>query len=414
MQDENLAGDISAAPHAARPWSPDRMDLRRILAAILLDEISKLRRKSLPPDMADGWDDSTRIDEDGLGLDSLALLGVCSRVSQYFHLHEVGIEDYLFVRRTFGEWIEIVATSIAIRSERLTFQTSGGSGAPKPCTHEIAALLAEVEDHARRFSGCQRVLAFTPCHHIYGFLFSVALPRLLERPVADARAWSPGKLSQALQPGDLLIATPFLWRLLLTALGSFPPGVTGVSSTAPLPDDLRTDLETAGLDRLVEIYGSSETAGVGVRDTGESHFRLLPFWRLEPATGELARMVGGAEIRLAPQDHLVFADSARFLPRGRRDGAVQIGGVNVFPAHVAEVVRRHPAVLDCAIRCDGDASSQRLKAFVALRSEGIGEDAVAKDLEQWMREQLSASERPVSVAYGAALPRDGMGKQIDW
>lgn len=392
----------------------DRLDIQRLLQALLADELQTLKRRSLPPDLPATWGAEARLDEEGLGFDSLALLQACSRVNQFFHLHEVGIEDYLFIRRTLGDWIEIVETALRIKSVRITFQTSGSTGSPKACTHAISALSEEIVAQAAHLGDVRRVVAFVPCHHIYGFLFTVALPKRLQVECVDARAWSPGKLKLELRPGDLLVSTPFHWRILLTSLAAFPNGLIGVSSTAPMPADLRTDLTNAGLSRLVEIYGSSETAGVGYRASADAGFQLFPFWRWDQATQHLVRTIDGERQQFKPQDSLAFQDAIHFRPQGRTDGAVQIGGTNVFPEHVAAIIRRHPLVVDCAIRLDGEGASQRLKAFIALGSDGDERGCNPDEIESYIQRELKVAERPIRIAYGQQLPRSPIGKLIDW
>jgi len=383
-------------------------DIRRLLRAILADEWGRFRRKTPPPDLEAGWDDATRLDEDGAGFDSLALLEACSRVSQFFHLHEVGIEDYLFVRRELGQWVEIVRTALEMRHERLTFQTSGSTGTPKPCTHEVADLAREVEAHAAIFSDARRVLSLVPCHHIYGFLFTVLLPRRLGVAAIDVRTWSPGVFAARAEPGDLVVATPVQWRALRAMLPCFPQGLIGVASTAPMPDDLRVALAEAGLARLVEIYGSSETAGVGFREGGGA-FTLLPYWRRR----DDGLWRDGAEAPVVPQDDLAFLDDAHFLPRGRRDGAIKVGGVNVFPERVAAAIRTAPGVVDCVVRGDGAGVAQRLKTFVVLSEQAQADPDAPARLEAWIAENLLPRERP-NVTFGPAVPRNAMGKVADW
>ena len=67
-----------------------------------------------------------------------------------------------------------------------------------------------------------------------------------------------------LRAGDLVVGYPDFWRAIARAGRALPGGVIGITSTAPCPADVAGDLQSLGLDTLVELYGSSETAGVGV------------------------------------------------------------------------------------------------------------------------------------------------------
>ena len=41
------------------------------------------------------------------------------------------------------------------------------------------------------------------------------------------------------------------------------------------------------------------------------------------------------------QDDHIWPDERHFIPQGRKDYAVQVGGVNVYPAHVEKVLASH-------------------------------------------------------------------------
>ena len=66
------------------------------------------RNAPVPAHVHNGWDRSTDLGPDGRGLDSLALLEVVARVNQIFALHTTGVEDYMFVRPTLGDWTDLL------------------------------------------------------------------------------------------------------------------------------------------------------------------------------------------------------------------------------------------------------------------------------------------------------------------
>ena len=98
---------------------------------------------------------------------------------------------------------------------------------------------------------------------------------------------------------------------------------------------------------------------------------------------------------------------------GRKDRAVQVGGINVFPAQVAARLAAHPLVAEATVRLDTDLPEPRLKAFVTLRGRKAHAPA-ARALEAWCRDNFPAPERPVLIEIGQALPRNAMGKMTDW
>lgn len=396
---------------------------RRVMMSLIADEIGRLQRREVSVAEAANWSDDAPLGEGeppALNLDSLARIDVAARLNQFFHLHEVGIEDYLLIEKTVGRWDAIVGEGLKLRFEEITFQTSGSTGVPKTCIHKVADLWAEAIELAEVLRQPRRIVSMVPPHHIYGFLFTALLPSLLDIPVLDARAISPGNLKAQLAPGDLVVATPHLWRYLATSLPRFPDGVQGSCSTAPMPADLARQVVAQNLARLVEVYGSSETAGIGWRDDPASPFRLFETWEVTSDREALLRR-GPDGVAGSPQPFadIVAFECARCLrPVGRRDGAVQIGGVNVFPARVQKAIEACDGVQEAAVRLfavGGDEARARLKAFVVPREQASGLDPA---FEQAIRREIASSlgelERPVAYRFGAALPRSAMGKLTDW
>jgi len=113
-------------------------------------------------------------------------------------------------------------------------------------------------------------------------------------------------------------------------------------------------------------------------------------------------------------DEMIWEDDTHFYPVRRKDGAVQIGGVNVFPDAVAQKISTHPSVKECRIRLIGNENDSRLKAFIVL-SDGISySPETRRAISEWLYTHLPAPERPVSLTFGAAIPRNDMGKEQDW
>jgi 4-coumarate--CoA ligase (photoactive yellow protein activation family) len=296
----------------------------------------------------------------------------------------------------------------------LTFRTSGSSGTPRRCSHLLAGLWREVDALARLLPGRRRVLSAVPAHHIYGFLFTVLLPQSGESPlpVLDLRGASPAALAAQLAPGDLVVAHPDFWNAVAALAPVFPGDVAGVSSGAPCPDDTARTLAAGGL-RLLQVYGSSETAGVGTREEAGEPYRLLPYWRRGEADDTIEREADGLVQGFGLQDRLEWIDGERFVPNGRIDQAVQVGGANVYPAYVAEVLALHPGVQECVVRPMRPDEGSRLKAFVVPAADQVPASLRAA-LDAWIAERLTPPERPAALSFGPALPRQPGGKPADW
>lgn len=412
-------------------WWAHRPTLLRVVSDLLAGELALMRpghiRRPLP------WPRGLDLAAD-LGADSLELLGLATAMEQVLAIGCIGEEQVLADPRL-DAWVEAAAAGLADGGDIVSFRTSGSSGAPKACSHALADLEQEAGLLASLFPGVRRIVGLVPSHHIYGFLFTVLLPRALglaPDAVRDLRAMSPGSVARQLQPGDLLVAYPDFWQAFAAVAEKLPEGVTGVSSTAPCPDEVARAVAARGLVRLVQVYGSSETAGVGWRDSPDEDYRLFPYWEVNegadrsavasPDKGGVALTrvrTDGSRAGYPLQDKLAWSAPGRFRPAGRIDHAVQVGGMNVFPGYVADVLRMHPMVEDAAVRLMRPDEGRRLKAFVVTRCaappEGSQEAArLRAELGAWLAERLSTPERPAAYSFGPALPRQANGKLSDW
>ncbi len=393
--------------------------LHRFLVDLIGAEAKRLRPGGIVP--PGPWAPDTRLDEAGLGFDSLERLQLGAALCEALHLHESGLEDYLLAQPGLDGWCALSAEALRRFSATLTFRTSGSTGVPKSCPHPLAELEREVDALAALLAplqaGGSRVLAAVPCHHIYGFLFTVLLPRRLGGlPVLDLRRHAPGAVPGLARRGDVVVGHPAFWAATARAApGGWPSGVTGVTSTAPCPADTATALRAAGLHRLLQIHGSSETAGLGWRDAPDAPYTLLPHWQRDNGDGvQHLPAAGGPPPAVDIPDRLDWLDRRRYRVCGRQDGAVQVGGTNVFPARVREVLRAHADVADAAVRLMHPAEGTRLKAFIVPRDADADPDALRASLDTFATLHLSVPERPRSYSFGSLLPAGPMGKAADW
>lgn len=373
----------------------DRAALRRILQ-------DKLRADSAAADAlpATPWPDDFPV-----GADSLERMALAGAINEMFHLHETGIEDLLLARRSFGGWLDIVSQAWLSHPQHITFSTSGSTGVPKPCPHGMANLAAEAAEHAARLRP-GRILSAVPSHHIYGFIFGILLPLHAVCPVLDLRRTLPA--GGAFRPDDVIVSFPDHLRFLARTFSRLP-AVTAVTATAAMPEALARDMRARGLARLVEIYGASETGGIGWRDDPGAPFTLLDRWSAatpEPdGTWRLTLADGSAAVT---PDEIRQQGARGFTLLRRRDGAVQIGGINVFPERVAAVLATHPRVREARVRL---GQGGRLKALVVPGDDGAG---LADELRAWSNANLTVSERPLALTMARAVPTGAMGKDADW
>jgi long-chain acyl-CoA synthetase len=415
------------APGEALLWWREPGLLRRFVADLLQSEMALLR--------PGGWAWPAAVQTDihwvrDLQADSLEMMSLFAAFADALPMQTPDMVDAMHEHPTWHGWSGVLATAMeaayAESGARMSmrFRTSGSTGTPKSCVHPLGDLLQEMHAMAAVLAEqtvpVERVVSTVRSHHIYGFLFTVLLPRMLCQPavpVLNLQGRAPLGLEQSLQRGDLVVAFPDWWRAALRTPPRFPGGVTGVSSTAPCPEDVAQTALGAGLQELLHVYGSSETAGVGWRasSAGVDGFKLHAFWQRVTESPHLQRThFDGITSLVALQDALTWLDGGRFVPGSRLDATVQVGGVNVDLAQLQAKLQAHPAVQAVALRLHPFAGTPRIKAFVVPADPASTNEALCEELGDWCRKHLAPAARPAHMAFGRALPVNAQGKPTDW
>lgn len=326
---------------------------------------------------------------------------------------QFAMDSELLRGKSITQMAELIAKLTNGRPEQLTFFTSGSTGTPVPAKSDFADLEQEIHSLAQIFTGRKRIISFVPRHHIYGFLFSILLPKALGIPV-ELRAALPGaEQIKTMRPGDLIIAFPLLWKKLAKLNCTFPDDVYGVTSTGPCPAETISSLRALGLSRMTEVYGSSETGGVGFRHDPADMYTLLEHWKRTGDSSIERTSADSSKHEHTLQDNLEWQDANRFKPLKRSDKAVQVGGINVYPARVEEFFKKFPQIKDCTVRLMRPEEGERLKIFIVPTAE-IENAALEKELRNLANKELSRHEKPGKYDFGPNLPVSDMGKLSDW
>ncbi|MCH2454876.1 MAG: hypothetical protein MK192_04155 [Idiomarina sp.] len=210
-------------------------------------------------------------------VDSLEWMAIAGRVVQFFNMEESGIEDYLLRKNTLSDWADIVAKAREIASEDITVTTSGSTGEPKACQHSWSNLADEsqfLSDLIKQQSAqVNQVVALVPSHHIYGLLFSVLLPDILDVPVARGFKAFQKLTSGSLQQGDLVIGFPEALTQATRLLNHIPSEVTfTVSGRVDNAVSIKgTNVYLSRIEATIESHPGVEAAAVRKKkpDEGE-------------------------------------------------------------------------------------------------------------------------------------------------
>ena len=98
---------------------------------------------------------------------------------------------------------------------------------------------------------------------------------------------------------------------------------------------------------------------------------------------------------------------------GRDDDVITSSGYRIGPTEIEDCLTRHPAVALAAVVGKPDAlRTEIVKAFIVLKSGHSPSDALAADIQGFVKTRLSAHEYPREVAFIDEMPMTTTGKVI--
>ncbi|WP_192980250.1 acyl-CoA synthetase family protein [Pseudomonas sp. EggHat1] len=314
---------------------------------------------------------------------------------------------------------------------RLTLCTSGSSGEPKLIDKSLAQLANEVEALERLWGqnlGQASILGSVACQHIYGLLFRLLWPLCAGRPLYRRAVPFPEDLQRiSLDQGDFAwIASPALLKRMGDNLDwSALSRVKQVfSSGGALPGEAAESLHERLGQWPTEIYGSSETGGIGWRQ-GDTAWQ--PFPGVELSLDETGAL------RIAspylPAGHIEqSADAAeigtdgRFVLRGRLDRIVKLEEKRISLPMLEQALVSHDWVTDARLGVIQEGRAF-LGAVLALSTNGVhalrnqGRRTVTETLRRHLAEHCEAIALPRRWRLLLELPYSSQGKlaqsQID-
>ncbi len=109
----------------------------------------------------------------------------------------------------------------------------------------------------------------------------------------------------------------------------------------------------------------------------------------------------------------------RYYFQGRRDGAINVGGLKVYPEEVEAVLNRHPEVQLSLVKTKKNPITGALVvADVLLKDRSTPEGESARELQQtikkFCRESLAPHKVPAAINFVPALAISETGKLVRW
>jgi acetyl-CoA synthetase len=98
---------------------------------------------------------------------------------------------------------------------------------------------------------------------------------------------------------------------------------------------------------------------------------------------------------------------------GRDDDVITSAGYRIGPTEIEDCLIRHPAVALAAVVGKPDTlRTEIVKAFIVLKSDFAASDALAAEIQAFVKTRLSAHEYPREIAFIASMPMTTTGKVI--
>ena len=91
----------------------------------------------------------------------------------------------------------------------------------------------------------------------------------------------------------------------------------------------------------------------------------------------------------------------------RKKELIIVGGYNVYPREVEEVIYNHPDIVECAvIGLPDDNFGESVKAYVVSKNQSLSEEA----LLEYCKAYLAKYKVPRSIEFISELPKNATGK----
>lgn len=331
--------------------------------------------------------------------------------------------------------------------------TSGTSGRPKGVKLTHGNLRSNIEGTIEHtgFRDADCFLGVLPQFHSFGLTGLTILPLVAGAKVVYTARFVPKKLVTLIKKHkpEIFLAIPSMYNALLTVKSAEPGDFASlryaVSGGEPLPRAVADNFAERFGVRIIEGYGLTETSPIAALSTPEqvrdgAVGRLLPDVesRIIDDEGHIQDDGGEGEIFLRgpnimagyhkmPEATAEVIDGEGFFRTGdwgkvdadgylyitgRKKEMLIIGGENVFPREIEEVLDKHPAVKQSAVVGRTDPSRGEVPvAFVEL-NEDAGDSFDEKELRSYAREHLPNFKVPKEVRVLDALPRNPTGKVL--
>lgn len=295
-----------------------------------------------------------------------------------------------------------------------------------------------------------RILAVLPLFHGFGMSVTMNAPLLAGGEIVLLPRFAALEVLKTIQKTrpDFFIGAPAMFVALSSAPGVDKYDLRSVKGifvgAAPLTKAIKEEFESHSGARLIEGYGLTEavtaimanpyggqhklgsiglpfpdvdvkivsldgTADLAPGETGEIALRsptvMLGYCNQPDATAEAVRAGW-----LYTGDIGYMDEDGYFYITDRKKELIIVGGFNVFPREIDEVVSLHPKVKEgAAVGIPDERKGERIKLVVVLKP---GQTATAEEIIAYCRQRLAPYKTPSEVEFRSELPKSMIGKVL--
>ena len=294
----------------------------------------------------------------------------------------------------------------------------------------------------------ERILAVLPLFHGYGMNVTMNAPVLSGMEIVLLPKFSAKGMAKAIHKyrPSITAAVP----TILVALSSLPNvdkfdfgSLKAVwVGAAPLTEAIKSNFEARTGGRAIEGYGLTEAVTAIMANPYLGKHKVgsigLPFPDVD------AKIVGiddGKDLPPGEQGEIVLKtptmmlgyynrpeetaktivdgwlytgdigymdDDGYFYITDRKKDLIIVGGFNVFPREIDELIYKHPKVKEgITVGVPDKYKGEKIKVYIVLK-EGVS--ATVEEFEKYFREHLTPYKVPSEIEFRSSLPKSAIGK----
>ncbi len=326
--------------------------------------------------------------------------------------------------------------------------TSGTTGTPKGTMHfhrDVMAACACWPKHVLRASPDDIFIGSPPLAFTFGLGGLLLFPLSIGASTVLLPKATPDLLPAAIERfrANVCFTSPTAYRAMASAVAGHDLGSLRkcVSAGEALPAATRQLWkDTSGIE-MIDGIGSTELLHIFISHT-EEHAKPgatgtpVPGYSAQIVDDEMRPLPPGQVGRLAIKGptgcryladerqrqyvrdgwnltgdaYLVDADGC-FVYQARTDDMIISGGYNIAGPEVESALLLHPAVAECGVVGVADAErGQVVKAYVVPRAGIEATPALAKELQDFVKQTIAPYKYPRLVEFRETLPRTETGK----